>query len=264
MSELSKRTITAAIMIIATFLALFTLSAQAFGIASLVVFSIGIFELCRLNHLNNPLTALMIAIFTGLGCLSIFSSIGELIVPPIFVIAATFWLLFLLLLASKVSIQFVSPSLSTTLSGLFIIYIAWLALTFLHSTIGPGKLLYLMGLIWIADSGAYFTGKRFGQHKLAPSISPGKSMEGLAGALAFALIYLLIAIWLKLFPITILAGLTLVFISVVGDLTESQLKRQAGIKDSGNILPGHGGILDRIDSLLAVLPCYAAWLTLIH
>ena len=103
-------------------------------------------------------------------------------------------------------------------SGFIVLVPAWLALTVLHKQ-GPKLLMFLLALVWIADIAAYFVGKRFGKNKLAPNLSPGKSL-----------------------------------ISVVGDLYESLLKRSAGVKDSGRILPGHGGVLDRIDSLTAAAP----------
>ena len=123
-----------------------------------------------------------------------------------------------------------------------------------------------MATVWIADTAAYFAGRRFGRRKLAPSISPGKTWEGVYGALAAVALYAL-----ALVPLARTAGFagdpgvpaTLAFVaftmllaavSVVGDLYESMLKRQAGAKDSGTLLPGHGGVLDRIDALIAAMP----------
>ncbi len=126
---------------------------------------------------------------------------------------------------------------------------------------GAWGLLYVMSLVWSADSGAYMAGKLFGKHKLAPAISPGKTWEGLIGGLcASALICWLFyhytpitAISDKLFIYSIITFVA----SVFGDLTESMFKREAGIKDSGNCIPGHGGVLDRIDSLTAAIPVFA-------
>ncbi|MCW8922533.1 MAG: phosphatidate cytidylyltransferase [Gammaproteobacteria bacterium] len=127
---------------------------------------------------------------------------------------------------------------------------------------GAEWLLYSMMLVWIADSGAYFSGKKFGRNKLAPKVSPGKTLEGLWGALLASSIYSALAAYyfdLPAIKFLLLLGLSLMLtvMSVVGDLYESFLKREAGIKDSGRILPGHGGILDRIDSLTATAPIYA-------
>ena len=126
------------------------------------------------------------------------------------------------------------------------------------------SLLAVMGLVWIADIGAYFCGKAFGKNKLAPAISPGKSWEGAFGGVLCVLIYLSVvreAGWLGFdlpwLP-TMLAGVVLAAVSVCGDLLESWLKRVAGVKDSSNLLPGHGGVFDRVDSMIAVLSVYAA------
>jgi phosphatidate cytidylyltransferase len=133
---------------------------------------------------------------------------------------------------------------------------------------GPWVVLAVLAAVWVADIAAYFAGRRFGRHKLAPAISPGKTWEGLAAALIGVVVYgggvaalsgkaagLSAPGWLAL--AAALAVLT--FVSVVGDLFESLIKRQAGVKDSGSLLPGHGGVLDRIDSLTSTLP--AAGLT---
>lgn len=124
-------------------------------------------------------------------------------------------------------------------------------------------LLAVVGLVIIADSAAYFTGRRFGRHKLAPSISPGKTREGVAGAWLGVSIYalILVFVWpdaLRISWLTaLLAAWALLILSVLGDLMESWIKRLAGVKDSGTLLPGHGGVLDRIDSLTAALPAAA-------
>lgn len=125
-------------------------------------------------------------------------------------------------------------------------------------TISPLLLLGFMAAIWVSDTAAYFTGRSLGKHKLAPSISPNKTWEGVAGALIAVLLYgMAWSLWLAdpalmmaLTPLLlVMAGL-----GIVGDLYESLIKRQASVKDSGNILPGHGGILDRIDALTSTLP----------
>lgn len=124
----------------------------------------------------------------------------------------------------------------------------------------PAIVLAAMAAVWVADIAAYFAGRAFGRHKLAPQISPGKTWEGVAGALLGVSVYGLGMIaatgknpWLTFYGA--LAGLALLTaVSVIGDLFESLLKRQAGMKDSGSLLPGHGGVLDRIDSLTSTLP----------
>ena len=118
-------------------------------------------------------------------------------------------------------------------------------------------------LVWCADSGAYFVGRKFGRRKMAPNVSPNKSMEGLAGGLVTGLIVVIAISVFKLHltgvPLVAFVALSVLTIlaSVLGDLFESMLKRRAKVKDSGTILPGHGGILDRIDSLLSATPIFA-------
>jgi phosphatidate cytidylyltransferase len=127
---------------------------------------------------------------------------------------------------------------------------------------GADWLFYALALVWVADIGAYFSGKKFGKNKLAPNISPGKTKEGLLGAVLATSLYTLVACYYfeldtERSALLVLLSVILTFISVSGDLYFSFLKREAGMKDSGNILPGHGGILDRIDSVLAAMPVFA-------
>ncbi|MCB1887017.1 MAG: phosphatidate cytidylyltransferase [Rhodocyclaceae bacterium] len=140
-----------------------------------------------------------------------------------------------------------------------------LALIVLRQQFGAGWLLAIMASVWMADVAAYFAGKRFGRVKLAPSISPGKSREGAYGAIAGVAIYALVvalatgAMAPTPLNIVLLAGASVIHtvVSIWGDLFESLAKRQAGVKDSGKLLPGHGGLLDRIDSLTSTLPIVA-------
>lgn len=131
-------------------------------------------------------------------------------------------------------------------------------------SVSPWLLLGAMALVWIADSAAYFAGRKFGKHKLAPSISPGKTWEGVAGGMAGVSLYVvLLAAFVPqvesmfMLPWLLLAAWWWTGLAVIGDLFESALKRQAGIKDSGALLPGHGGLLDRIDALTSTLPLAA-------
>ncbi len=132
----------------------------------------------------------------------------------------------------------------------------------------PWWLLGVMGMVWMADISAYFTGRKFGKNKLAPNISPGKTWEGVAGAMLGVMLYMAIVMvasgMTQRYSLLVFAiiGVAVVALSVMGDLFESAIKRQAGVKDSGTLLPGHGGLLDRIDALTSTLPLAALMLIL--
>ena len=149
--------------------------------------------------------------------------------------------------------------------GWLLLIPSWAAMAALHAR-GPWLLLAAMGLVWVADIAAYFFGRIFGRHKLAATISPGKTWEGAIGAAATVLVYGLVlaamtgrlASWdVARWIFTLLGLLLLTAVSILGDLFESLAKRQAGLKDSSGLLPGHGGVLDRIDSLTSTLPLAA-------
>ncbi|OLS59648.1 phosphatidate cytidylyltransferase [Pseudomonas putida] len=149
------------------------------------------------------------------------------------------------------------------LIGALILLPAWQGLMVLkRAEMGNWLILAVMVLVWSADIGAYFSGRAFGKRKLAPEVSPGKSWEGVYGGLALSLVITLCVglsrDWgVGQLILALLGAALIVMGSVVGDLTESMFKRRSGIKDSSNLLPGHGGILDRIDSLTAAIPLFA-------
>lgn len=169
--------------------------------------------------------------------------------------ACAFW--FLALLWVFVSPGRVGPA-RVAVSGLLALSFAWLALVRMRTgwEHGGHMVMYALLIVWLADSGAYFAGRAFGQRKLAPQVSPGKTWAGLWGGLAACALLALVVALLKVLPLLPLLAVTLLagVFSVVGDLTESLCKRFAGVKDSGNLIPGHGGVLDRFDSLLAAVP----------
>jgi phosphatidate cytidylyltransferase len=141
----------------------------------------------------------------------------------------------------------------------------------LHNDFPEGaKLVYfLLLVVWLGDTGAYYVGKRFGRHKLSPRISPKKTMEGLAGGVTASVAAAVIIhfTFFRTFPLhhAIIAGVILSIAGVIGDLTESMWKRSAAVKDSGTLLPGHGGVLDRFDSILFTAPIlYCYWTLIVH
>jgi phosphatidate cytidylyltransferase len=181
-------------------------------------------------------------------------AIGEGAARPALMIAAVFWLLAApVWLARGVNLQ---QRTALVLSGFIVLVPAGLAL----AALPPLQVLAVLVLVWVADTAAYFVGRAWGRRKLAPSISPGKTWEGAWGGIAAALAYAIICgglaggvAWVPL----VAGAAVLAVLSIVGDLFESAAKRQAGVKDSGTLLPGHGGILDRIDSATATLPLAA-------
>lgn len=185
---------------------------------------------------------------------------AEDVFPVLWMLAALFWLLLAPVWLWRCW-RLEGTDFGGYATGWILAVPTWAAMVALHS-LSPWWLLAALAMIWLADIAAYFTGRAVGRHRLAPAISPGKTWEGVGGAVVAVLVYGTIVVvgvgppltshwrWLPL-----LIGL--VAISVVGDLFESLIKRQAGVKDSGTLLPGHGGILDRIDSQTSTLPVVA-------
>ena len=184
-----------------------------------------------------------------------------------FILAAVFWLALAPLWLAKRA----RPSPSTrAAAGWLVAWPFWFALVVLREA-SPWLVLAIAALVWVADIAAYFAGKRFGKHKLAPAISPGKTWEGVAGGMVGVIVYGIVLAWVAhrwQTPISpfftpgggipaIVAMLGLAAVSIVGDLFESWMKRGVGMKDSSNLLPGHGGMLDRIDALTSTLPLAA-------
>ncbi|MCP3674044.1 MAG: phosphatidate cytidylyltransferase [Gammaproteobacteria bacterium] len=184
------------------------------------------------------------------------------------ILSALWWVFafILVIVFPKISENFISNFFIMAVIGWLLLVPTWVALTGLRSigiafnfSRGSGLLLFALCLVWAADTGAFVSGKMFGKHKLAPHVSPKKTWEGVLGGVLFATLVSFIAVKTlsinedKFIGLAILAAIIVSF-SVIGDLTESIFKRLSGLKDSGKILPGHGGILDRIDGLTAALP----------
>lgn len=263
-----KARILTAIVLIPLFLgALFSLSDEIWAAITLVVTLLACWEWARLAGFSK--TIIQVYVFLSFFLSMLFLWLIHLDSSRIlffYGISTIFW--FVVAPAWLASGWHVRHPLAMACVGWVVLIPTWLAMIDLRLH-GPWLLFGIMAIVWIADTAAYFTGRKFGEHKLAPSISPGKSWEGVAGAGIAVAVYAWILIFfgntdsLSIGPFWLVPStLLLMGFSIVGDLFESQIKRHAGVKDSGSILPGHGGILDRIDSLTAALPLAALGLML--
>jgi len=269
---LKTRVVTAAVLIPLTLAALFGLGPRAWGVVTLAVVAIAASEWANLAGYRRPAWTLFVLGTIGIGAALLFApgsgfgaTGGWPEAVPLF-ICATATLFWLLVAPAWLAARWrVESKLALAAIGWLVLIAAWVALVQIQ-TRSPSLLLALMAVVWIADTAAYFTGRAFGRRPLAPAISPGKTWEGVYGALAAIVVYALA--WLMFAPaagggqassfgsaaVWVALLLALAAVSIVGDLFESLLKRQRGVKDSGRILPGHGGVLDRIDALLAAMP----------
>lgn len=264
---LKQRILTALVLLPVALAGFFLLDGWAFALFVGAVIVLGAWEWARLAGFTSQTSRLSFAALVGL------LLVGLYVCPFLSVWVLGFglgwWLLAVGLVAGfPASSRYWQGRFRRSLIGLLILLPAWQGLVLLKSWTHANQLIIaVMLLVWCADIGAYFVGKRFGRRKLAPRVSPGKSWEGLLGGLSASLSLTLLAGLLDDWELSglllALSGATLVvFSSVLGDLTESMFKRQAGIKDSSQLLPGHGGVLDRIDSLTAAVPVFAALLLL--
>ncbi|MEO8344712.1 MAG: phosphatidate cytidylyltransferase [Betaproteobacteria bacterium] len=270
---LRTRILTALVMGPLVLAALLLLPPRGWGIAMLAVVVVAAHEWAQLARFAKATKVLFIALLlaVGLGLLFLPAAGFARGWPPVIVyvgcgMSGVFWLLLApLWLKQRWSTKGQPVML---LTGWIVLIGAWIALVELQAR-SPWLALAAMAIVWIADTAAYFSGRAFGHNKLAPMISPGKTWEGVYGGLAAVAIYALcllpfaraagfepvvdawaIVVWIAL-------GMGITAISVVGDLYESLMKRDAGVKDSGSLLPGHGGVLDRADALLAAMPLAA-------
>ncbi|WP_111980115.1 phosphatidate cytidylyltransferase [Algibacillus agarilyticus] len=280
-SSLKKRILTALILLPVALFAIFDLPLWGFSVFCAVVMSIGAWEWGPFigfskKRLRLALMALLVGIiallFTHFRLFDIQSSeLTSQIGFYLLLSSVIWWGIAALLVVSypKSALTWRQKALLKMVFGFLTLVPTWFAATLIRSAnyneapqYGAWLLLFVMGLVWAADIGAYFAGKAYGKNKLMPNVSPGKTIEGMLGGLvaAFTVVFIVgqTALLDNLSIVQMgLISLAVVISSVLGDLLESMLKRQAGIKDSGTILPGHGGILDRIDSLTAALPVFA-------
>lgn len=270
--SLALRLLTAAVLIPLVLWAILGLDALSFGLVLLLIIALAGWEWAGLAGINEAAgrllyTAVLVLLSVACG----WAWQRGYPVQALLWLAVPLWLW-----ALSVVLRFPAP-LPFNGSGWFIgligipaLLLPWLAIVVLHALPGDGPawVLALMVVIWGADSAAYFSGRRFGRRKLAPKVSPGKSWEGLWGALvAIALASMGFALWRGLDvasgALLLALALFIVMVSVLGDLFESVLKRSRGVKDSGALLPGHGGMLDRIDSLTAAAPLFTLGITVL-
>lgn len=259
---LKQRIVTASILAFLVVWAVLKLPTAGFGLALLAVILPGAWEWAQLAGLPamrdrllyvGGVLALILAIWPLLGYTALVS--GLLILTVMGWCGALLWLR----RYAKYPDQQNWP-LPVGIAGVVVLTAPWIAFMGLRDEFGPGYVLFLFLLIWGADVGAYFTGRRWGRRKLAPKISPGKTWEGVGGAgLATLALALAGAVLLNVgarWPVFMAVCLITVGFSIMGDLFESMIKRRCGVKDSGSLLPGHGGILDRVDSLTAAAPVF--------
>lgn len=264
---LKQRIITALVLLPFALGGFFLLDGALFALFIGAVVSLGAWEWARLAGLTAQVRRVAFAVLVAALLLGLY--LVPVLAPWVLLCALIWWALATaLVLGYPASGRYWAGLPAKLIIGLLILLPAWQGLVlFKQWPEANWLILAVMVLVWGADIGAYFSGRRFGKRKLAPQVSPGKSWEGVfGGLLATLLICVGVAIYRDWSFASLLLGLlgtaVVVLISVVGDLTESMFKRQAGVKDSSNLLPGHGGVLDRIDSLTAAIPVFAALLWL--
>lgn len=281
---LKERVLSAIVMVIIAVGALFALSPLPFTLALSALVVVGMWEWAQFAGFKRPIARAIVAFVTfGLLLFPIMATTAQIQASRfitdetalLLFVSCIWWIVALGLVVSYPnSARFWEKSVSAKFifgfCTLIPFLIGTLALRFYQYNVneyqGLYLLLYVFLLVWGADSGAYFVGRAFGKHKLAPKVSPGKSWEGAIGGIITSAVIALI--FLQATPENvfgrelntlafILLSIITVAISILGDLSESMFKRQAGIKDSSNLIPGHGGVLDRIDSLTAAVPVFA-------
>lgn len=281
---LKERVLSAIVMIIVALAAIFWLPPLAFTIALSALVVLGMWEWAQFAGFKSQMSRVVVAGATTCILLLLIVANTDYISAARFItdanaivlfIACAWWVIAFGLVvtypnSAKLWEKSVVAKLLFALCTLFPFLIGLLAIRFNNYSVnayqGTYLLLYVFLLVWGADSGAYFFGRALGKYKLAPRVSPGKSWEGALGGLftsgVIAFVFLqatpddVFGRALETVPFIVVSVAT-VAISVLGDLTESMFKRQAGIKDSSNLIPGHGGILDRVDSLTAAIPFFA-------
>ena len=262
---LKQRIITALILLPIALCGFFLLEGSAFALFIGLVVTLGGWEWARLAGFNEQ--SMRVAYAAAVALMLFVMHLLPGLAPWILGASVLWWGIatYLVLTYPRSSDHWASAACKLVI-GLLILLPAWQGLVLIkQEPLGNWLIMAVMVLVWGADIGAYFSGRAFGKRKLAPLVSPGKSWEGVYGGLALSLIITVLVGFFRDWTVAqlfkgLIGAALIVFISVVGDLTESMFKRQSGIKDSSNLLPGHGGVLDRIDSLTAAIPVFAVLL----
>jgi phosphatidate cytidylyltransferase len=269
-----KQRVITAVALAAAFLALLlNLSALAFSLVISLLVVIAGWEWSNLMKLSSAVAKAGYLLFLSLSMaaashwLGLFERFDQARAQQMFQVAVALWAIIFLWIQGYPSSAILWASRPILgLLGLLLLTFTWAAVaSILHHESGQWLLLLAIAVIALADIGGYIAGNLLGKHKLAPIISPGKTWEGFAGGMSFQL--LLIVGLMTVLPDVVLSSLFILIIpvalySVLGDLFESMLKRHSGVKDSSQLLPGHGGVLDRIDGIMAALPLFALLFTL--
>jgi phosphatidate cytidylyltransferase len=269
---LLQRTITALLLAPLVILIILLPSSAVFAAIAAAAFLAALWEWAALSGLKNRLWRIVLLTAAAVVFALLWWARATALTPLLLAAGVAWWLLACLWLC-----HFAFGAAPTRenlalklLAGAFVVFPAWIALVSIHSRVLHGQWWTLLALliVWAADIGAYFSGRTFGNRKLAPQISPGKTWAGAYGALVAGVLVTTVGAWLldvrgiPLLALAVLAALT-VSASIVGDLIESLMKRHAKVKDSGTLFPGHGGLMDRLDSVFAALPVFAAGLLLL-
>lgn len=270
---LKTRIITAAVLLVAFAADLFLANFQVFALVLGFVVAGAAWEWSRLCQVQNETMQTVFAALVGvLALVFLYIPYDESMMRWALLMGFLYWLTVPVGFYMTPKLERFSDMQAPLLAlGVFVMIVAAIAIQYLRSHAPQASsylLLYALSIVWVMDIGAYFSGKRFGQNKLAPQISPGKTWEGVYGGLFATFLVMVVVLVsaefaegnaLKLILATTLAAA----ISVIGDLAESRIKRAADMKDSSQMLPGHGGVLDRIDGVLSAIPMFAfvwAWL----
>lgn len=267
---LKQRVITAIILTIVFLTALFGLSSAHFPLFIGAVVLIGAWEWANLSSCGaiwqrlfyvGFIGAILLAVCWAVGMCTAEQGLNLAVVKSLLIVACAWWAVALLLVQGYPSSAILwGHPLMRLLIGVLVLVPTWLALVYVRfQPQGAWLVVMIAAIVAAADTGGYFTGRKFGKRKLAQAVSPGKTLEGFAGGLVSNLILGAIIAYLSGSNICLLLAIVIPtsLFSVLGDLLESMVKRHAGVKDSGVILPGHGGILDRVDSITAAAPVFA-------